>query len=846
LANELIGPEKVRITSLLRPAEETNLDSLFNDSKQPPTKMNQKETKLKKPAKTLWDLRKDLEEPQFSPNALEILAKRYLAKEEGEENETPKDLLVRVAWTIAKTEELYGQNAAEILEISQKFYELMARLEFFPNSPTLRGAGRRIHQLAACFVVPIEDSMEGIFEALKNTALIHKGGGGTGFSFGRLRPHGDKVGSTGGVAGGPLSFMRIFDTMSHEVMQGGVRVGANMGILPVWHPDIEKWIDAKIDGKSFLNFNLSVAVSNDFMDKIAKNEEFDLINPRTKKATGKLRAGDIFERICTNAWKNGDPGMIFIDKINEHNPTPALGEIESTNPCGEQPLLPYESCNLGSINLARMIKNNDINWPRLRQVTHLAVRFMDNIIDANRYFVPEIEKMTKGNRKIGLGVMGFADLLAELGIAYNSPEAIKLAEKIMKFIREEGFKASADLAKTRGPFPNIKQSIYRHQTPLRNATITTIAPTGTLSLLGGCTGGIEPFFAIVVKKKSIWKQDGTAELEQIYVNPTFEKIAKREGFYSPELMNKIAATNSIQSLSEIPAKIRRVFVTAHDIEPEWHIKMQAAFQKYTDNAVSKTINFPNSATVADIKKAYLLAYKLNCKGLTVYRDGSRENQPLATAKSEAGKEEEAEKVMASGAVKIVPRERPDVVRGFTYRIKTAYGKLYVTINDDENGQPFEIFSHLGKAGGFFAAKAEAICRLMSLALRSGVDPQEIISQLKGIRGPTPTWGEDGTMILSLPDAIAKVLEKHLQKDQAKLDLEYATAKQPQLEPAPLTTAETAFNDNNPAMANGFSANPKNSAIADYGEAPACPECGGILELGEGCLKCNFCGYSKCS
>lgn len=845
MGNELMKPEKVRIASLLN-TDETNFETLFDNPKKAPTKIIKKEIKLKKPTKTLWDIEKTLEEPRFSSNALEILGKRYLAKEEGEEEETAKDLLVRVAWTIAQTEELYGQNAEEILEVSQKFYELMARLEFFPNSPTLRGAGRRIHQLAACFVVPIEDSMEGIFDALKNTALIHKGGGGTGFSFGRLRPHGDKVGSTGGVAGGPLSFMRIFDTMAHEVMQGGVRVGANMGILPVTHPDIEKWIDAKIDGKSFLNFNLSVAVGNDFMVKIAKNQPFDLINPRTKKITGELRAGDIFERICDNAWKNGDPGIIFIDKMNEDNPTPALGAIESTNPCGEQPLLPYESCNLGSINLAVMIKNNEVNWQRLGQVTQLAVRFMDNIIDANRYFVPEIERWTKGNRKIGLGVMGFADLLAELGFAYNSERATKLAEKIMQFIHDEGVKASENLAKTRGAFPNIAQSIYRNKTPRRNSTITTIAPTGTLSLLGGCAGGIEPFFAIVIRKKSIWKQDGTAELEQIYVNPTFGEFAKEEGFYSPQLMDKIATKNSIQDFEEIPAKIRQVFVTAHDISPEWHIKMQAAFQKYTDNAVSKTINFPHSANVEDIKQAYLLAYKLNCKGLTVYRDGSRETQVFTTAKTEEVKEGETEKVMATGAVKIVPRDRPDIIHGYTYRMKTAYGKLYVTINDDENGQPFEIFSHLGKAGGFFAAKAEAICRMISLALRSGIDPQEIINQLKGIRGPTPTWGDDGTMILSLPDAIAKVLEKHIQKELVKLDLAYETAEQPKLDQGNLAAADANIAQDNLAMSNGFSPKPKVGSIADYGDAPACPECGGILELGEGCLKCNFCGYSKCS
>ncbi|MBM2821175.1 MAG: ribonucleoside-diphosphate reductase, adenosylcobalamin-dependent, ribonucleoside-diphosphate [Candidatus Berkelbacteria bacterium] len=825
MSSELLKPEKVMIVP-------ENDENLFDSSKK-----FRKEEKIT----TLKDLQNELIQPQFSKNALEILQKRYLAKEEGEENETAKDLLVRVASTIAQTGQQYGTTDAQILSTAKKFYESMARLEFFPNSPTLRGAGRRIHQLAACFVIPIPDSMEGIFDALKTTALVHKGGGGTGFSFGRLRPSGDKVGSTGGVAGGPLSFMHIFDTMASEVMQGGVRVGANMGILPVWHPDIEKWITAKADNKSFLNFNLSVAATDEFMEKIEDNKEFDLINPRTNQKTGTLRAGDTFDLIIQNAWKNGDPGLIFIDKINKDNPTPEIGEIESTNPCGEQPLLPHESCNLGSINLSQMTRDGQVDWDRLKKTTHTAVQFMDNVIDANRYFVPDIEKMTKGNRKIGLGVMGFADMLVQLGIAYNSEAGIKLAEKVMKFVQDEGIKESEALAITRGPFPNISKSIFKNKTPRRNATVTTIAPTGTLSLLGGCAGGIEPFFAIVIRKKSIWKQDGTSELEQIYVNPVFEKVAQKDGWYSDELIDKISSEASIKDFEEIPQNVRKIFVTAHDISPEWHIKMQAAFQKYTDNAVSKTINFPSSATIDDIKNAYLLSYSLNCKGLTVYRDGSRENQVLSTVKKEVPLESEPEKLVASGTVKIVPRERPDIIHGFTYRIKTAYGKLFVTINDDENGQAFEIFSHLGKAGGFFAAKAEAICRLISLSLRSGIDSQEIVDQLKGIRGPTPTWSEDGSMILSLPDAIAKILEKHISKEQTKLDLEYKTAKQPKLD-----AIDTGIAEENLAMSNGFSPKPKVSSLADYGEAPACPECGGMLELGEGCLKCNFCGYSKCS
>ncbi|MCL5407249.1 MAG: vitamin B12-dependent ribonucleotide reductase [Patescibacteria group bacterium] len=803
-------------------------------SKQAPLSPSLKPEKI-----DLKDIQDQLEEPQFSPNALEILKKRYLNKEEGEENETAKDLLVRVANFIAQNDAAYGATPEEVLETAKKFYGIMARLEFFPNSPTLRGAGRKIHQLAACFVVPIEDSMEGIFDALKTTALIHKGGGGTGFSFGRLRPSGDKVGSTGGVAGGPLSFMRIFDTMAREVMQGGVRVGANMGILPVWHPDIKKWIVAKADGQSFLNFNLSVAASDEFMEKIENNEEFDLINPHNKEVVGKLKAGEIFDEMIENAWKNGDPGIIFIDKMNKFNPTPEIGEYESTNPCGEQVLLPYESCNLGSINLARIVKDKQIDWDKLKKTTHLAVRFMDNIIDANRYFVPEIEKMTKGNRKIGLGVMGFADMLVELGIAYNSKKGTDLAEKVMKFIQEEGVKESETLAKKRGVFPNFEKSVYKNKTPRRNATITTIAPTGTLSLLGGCAGGIEPFFAIVVRKKSIWKKDGTAELEQIYVNPVFEKIAKEEGFYSDELMSKISQSATISDFEEIPEKYRKIFVTAHDIPPEWHIKMQAAFQKHTDNAVSKTINFPNSATIEDIKKAYLFAYELNCKGLTVYRDGSRNVQVLTVGSKDKKDDTEPQTIVATSELKITPRERPDIIHGSTYRIKTAYGKLFITINDDEYGAPFEIFSHLGKAGGFFAAKAEAICRLISLALRSGIDPEEIIDQIKGIRGPTPTWSENGKMILSLPDAIAQILEKHISKAQPNLNLEFKTEEK-NLEATDQEIAKTMLDDSSKKDAKA-----KPLSLADLGDAPACPECGALLEISEGCLKCNLCGYSKC-
>lgn len=760
----------------------------------------------------------------LSKNSLGILQKRYLIKDKDKKPlEEPANLFVRVAQAIAEGDRLFTDNEEEINKTAAQFFEILSQTDFLPNSPTLRGAGRKIHQLSACFVIPIPDTMEGIFEALKTTALIHKGGGGTGFSFGRLRPAGSRVGSTDGVAGGPLSFMEIFDTTGRELMQGGVRVGANMGIMPVHHPDILAFIDAKLDGKRFRNFNLSVAVTDEFMKKITTGEDYDLINPKDKNVVGQLNAKEVFERMVHNAWTNGDPGIIFIDEMNKYNPTPHVDVIESTNPCGEQPLLAYESCNLGSINLAQMIKNDDVNWEKLKKITHTAVHFLDNVINVNKFAHEEIEKRTKANRKIGLGVMGWADMLVQLGIPYNSEKACQLAEKVMKFINDEGHLASQKLALERGEFANFKGSIYdRLGAPkMRNATVTTIAPTGTLSLIGDCAGGIEPFFALVYKKKSIWKADGTAELEQTYVNKYFERVAKQRGFYSQDLMNKIAQEGSLTHLQEIPPDIKKVFVVSHDIKPQWHIKMQAAWQKYTDNAVSKTINFPNEATIDDVRQSYLLAYQLKTKGVTIYRDGSLDTQVFLTEKTNKliSKKDQA----IEPAQEIKPRKRPDVVRGYTYKTKTAYGTLYVTINEDDDGRPFEVFAQMGKAGGFFAAKVEAIGRLISLALRSGVDANNIVGELKGIRGPSPIWTEEGT-ILSVPDAVAKVLEKHLNRGQLSM---FESKKDFQAEPI-----------------NG-EAQKSTMTIADMGVAPACPECGGLLEISEGCLKCNSCGFSKC-
>ncbi|MDP2943126.1 MAG: vitamin B12-dependent ribonucleotide reductase, partial [Candidatus Omnitrophota bacterium] len=689
---------------------------------------------------------------------------------------------------------------------------IISTLEFLPNSPTLMNAGRELQQLSACFVLPVEDSMESIFEAIKNTALIHRSGGGTGFSFSKLRPKNSMVKTTGGIASGPVSFMKVFDAATQAVKQGGTRRGANMGILRIEHPDILEFIKCKESDKDITNFNISVALTEDFMRKVERDEEYDLIEPHTKKSAGRLKAREVFDTIVKMAWKNGEPGIIFIDRINKSNPTPALGAIESTNPCGEQPLLPYESCNLGSINLSRTVKRAgdrfEINWDRLRDVTHLAVHFLDNVIDMNKFPLSQIEKMTMANRKIGLGVMGFAEMLIKLGIPYNSEEAIEISEKVMSFILNEAKKKSQALSLRRGPFPNFANSIYADAPGLRNATLTTIAPTGTLSIIADTTSGVEPLFAISYYREVM---DKTKLVE---VNSLFEEIAQEKGFYSEKLMEKIAEKGSLHDIEEIPEDIKRVFVTAHDITPIWHIRMQAAFQKYTDNAVSKTVNFPNTATPDDVREVYLLAYKMGCKGVTIYRDGSREEQVLYINRTkEKPVEEDARK---EDKARTSPRPRPEVTRGTTTKILTGCGNLYITINEDENGRPFEIFTQMGKAGGCAASQLEAIGRLVSLALRCGLDTHSIIEQLTGIRCPNPSW-EKGGRIFSCADAIAKAIEKRLLNRKAQEESD------PKVE-------ETT---------------PQKAKVRVGNVVGVCPDCGGSLQHVEGCMICKACGYSKC-
>jgi len=578
--------------------------------------------------KKLLGVRDDL---KLTVNAASVLERRYLRKDDrGNVVETPGQMFSRVAKAIAAQDSLYNKTV-DVNETEAEFSEAMTSLEFLPNSPTLMNAGTDIGQLSACFVLPVNDSIEEIFDALKHMALIHKSGGGTGFSFSRLRFKGDVVRSTMGVASGPVSFMNIFNAATEVIKQGGKRRGANMGILRVDHPDISEFITAKEKEGSLANFNISVGITDAFMKALENDGEHDLINPRTGEAATRVKARNVFDLIVTMAWRTGDPGLVFLDEMNRQNPTPHIGGIESTNPCGEVPLLRYESCNLGSINLSKMIGSGNIDWDRLRRAVRLGVHFLDNVIDANRYPMTEIQKMTKANRKIGLGVMGFADMLLELGIPYDSEEGVVTAEKLMSFISEEARKKSVELGEERGSFPNFNGSIWEKKgyKAMRNATVTSIAPTGTISIIAGTSSGIEPIFAISYVRNVM----GTQLFE---VNPAFEKIAKSKGFYSTDLLTEIARHGSIQGMKEIPSDVKRIFVTALDIAPDWHVRMQAAFQKHTDNAVAKTVNLPEDASLEDVRRVFLMAYRLRCKGITVYRYGSKSEQVLTISGTQTG------------------------------------------------------------------------------------------------------------------------------------------------------------------------------------------------------------------
>lgn len=745
---------------------------------------------------------------ELSSNSLKVLERRYLKKDDnGKVIETPEEMFRRVARAIAEPDRNFGIGDEAVKELEDRFFEMVSSLDFMPNSPTLMNAGRPLGQLSACFVLPIEDSMDSIFTAVKNTALIHKSGGGTGFAFSRLRPKNSVVASTSGVASGPISFLRVINAATEAVKQGGTRRGANMGILRVDHPDIIEFITCKDDITELTNFNISVAITDRFMEAARDDKEYDLIDPRTGEQhlidgkPARLKAREVLNMIIEHAHSTGEPGVMFIDRMNDGNPVKKVGLYETTNPCGEQPLLPYESCNLGSINLSNMVKTvvdldhaeltrYEIDWEKLDETVADCVHFLDNVIEANKYPLPEIDYNTKQNRKIGLGVMGWADLLILLGISYNSNEAIELGEKLMGRINRIGHEASRKLGEARGVFPNWDKSFFYkgdNDPRMRNSTVTTIAPTGTISIISGCSSGVEPLFAVSYVRNVM---DNTKLIE---VNPLFEKVAKARGFYSKELMERIAERNSIADFKEIPDDVKKVFVTSHDVSPEWHVRMQAAFQKKTDNAVSKTINLPNSATVEDVEKAYMLAFELDCKGITVYRDGSRTDQVLSTKQTEAGA-----KTTLGGTRRV--KDRPENLTGFTQKIKTGYGNLYVTVNMMD-GQPFEVFAQIGKSGYSTMADTEAICRLISLALRSGVPVKKVIKQIKGIGGSSPVFGNGG-LISSIPDAIAHVLHDH--------------------------------------FGNGEQVHQSLDLNQEF-----CPDCGQAIEHDSGCIVCRHCGFSKC-
>ncbi|HQO46449.1 MAG TPA: vitamin B12-dependent ribonucleotide reductase [Candidatus Cloacimonas sp.] len=750
---------------------------------------------------------------ELTENALKVLEKRYFRKDEnGVLIEDWQKMLTRVAANIASGDE----------EKTRRFYRLMDAGYFLPNSPTLMNAGGDLQQLSACFVLPLEDSMESIFETVKNAALIHKSGGGTGFSFSRLREANARVRSTNGVSSGPLSFLKVFNAATDAVKQGGTRRGANMAILNVDHPQILDFITCKENPAALNNFNISVGVTEEFMQAVANDDEYNLISPHTGAISKKLKARDVFALIVKMAHKNGEPGIVFLDRLNNANPTPALGKIESTNPCGEQPLLPYEACNLGSINLALLIKDGDVNWDKLKEVVQDSVDFLDAVIDVSKFPLPQIENISKANRKIGLGVMGWADLLFQLKIPYASEEAVTLAAKLMEFIDFYAKKHSSELAIKKSAFPNFPESIYANgslkretlnqdweslkekikKEGIRNATLTTIAPTGTISMIADTSSGIEPQFSLAYVKNVM---DGE---KLIYVNKYLQKALEEKGIYNKKLLEEILTRGSLACIEDIPEELQKVFQTAHDISPEWHIRMQAAFQKYTDNAVSKTINFPNSATVEDIQSAYELAYHLGCKGVTVYRDGSRESQVLYLGTQITTSEKTDQKV--------APRTRPEITKGITQRLETGCGHMYVTINTDAQGA-CEVFIQMGKVGGCASAQLEAIARLVSLALRSQIKIESITRQLKGIRCQSPMWNK-GKMITSCGDAVGQALEQFVT---------FYTKGQIQ---SGEFSAENENPDSPKQFGNGFA---------------LCPDCGNTIEHTEGCLKCPACGWSKC-
>ena len=832
----------------------------------------------------------DLPAAPLTDNARLVLARRYLKKDEnGKPVEEPETMFWRVAKVIADEDARYGASEAGVVELARQFYELMTTGKFEPNSPTLMNAGRPLGQLSACFVLPVDDALSngrsGIYDTLKSMALVHQSGGGTGFSFSRLRPTGDYVRSTMGVASGPVSFMRLYDGSTEVVKQGGTRRGANMGILRVDHPDIREFVTCKDDTSQVTNFNISVAITDAFMEAVRTDSEYQLVNPRTGKVSGTENAREIFDLIVQGAWKTGEPGVFFVDRANEYNPVPALGSYEATNPCGEQPLLPYDVCNLGSVNVGVFVRSDvgpnaspeeRIDWEALRRVVHLSIHFLDNVIDANRYPLPEIAELARTIRRVGLGIMGWADLLVRVGVPYSSQEGVDLGRRVMAFVNEQSRLASERLAEDRGVFPAWEKSIWgpgssaarrangsriAPKRRLRNCNLTTVAPTGTISIFAGCSGGIEPLFAVAFMRN----QAGALMPD---VNEDFVRVAKEGGWYSDELMERIASEGHIH-FDEVPVEVQRVFVTAHDITPEWHVRMQAAFQEHTDSAISKTTNFPHEATAEDVREIYELAFSLGCKGVTVYRDGCRPMQVLSTGKTaQAGAEAaegtrelreklaELEQQLAdtrevahrehienerlrgelaeqdeearAGRHK---RQRPQLLRGRTVKMLSPLGDLYVTINEDEKGRPFEVFTTLGKAGGAAMADAEAIGRLVSLALRSGIPITAVRDQLRGISCDRAV-GVGPNKVLSAPDAVAQAIERYLSEREGV---------QEELLPIVSPQIVGTIGAVRPEPRGGLSA-----SQMDHSFLGSCPDCGtGQLAYEEGCVKCHVCGYSEC-
>ncbi|HEX5409023.1 MAG TPA: vitamin B12-dependent ribonucleotide reductase [Gemmatimonadaceae bacterium] len=830
----------------------------------------------------------------LSKNARIVLGKRYLKKDNaGQPTERPEEMFWRVATVVAEADRRYGASDGAVETVAEEFYRLMTERRFEPNSPTLMNAGRPLGQLSACFVLPVEDALsngrDGIYDTLRAMALIHQSGGGTGFSFSRLRPKGSMVRSTTGVASGPVSFMKLYDASTDAVKQGGTRRGANMGILRVDHPDIMDFITCKEDLTQVVNFNISVAVTAAFMEAVKAGTSYDLVDPHDGHAVGQLDARAVWEKMIDGAWRTGEPGVFFIDEANRYNPVPRLGAYEATNPCGEQPLLAYDVCNLGSINVGYYVKDGVMDWDAFRRDIHLSTHLLDNIIDVNRYPLAEIDVLSKRIRRIGLGLMGFADMLVRMGIPYDSPEGVEMGRTVMEFLDVEAKKESQRLAGERGPFPEWAQSIWgpdetcardangqrvRPMQMLRNCNVTTIAPTGTISIIAGCSSGLEPLFAVAFMRNQ-------AGVMMPDANEDFVAIAKREGWYSDALMERIAREGHI-AFPEVPERWQRVFVTANQIAPEWHIRMQAAFQEHCDSAISKTTNFAHTASRDDVRTIYELAYELHCKGVTVYRDGSRDNQVLSTGATEqaaaargttgaagtSGGSSAGERKREVGALagelaeshveierlkkllhdveaenlqRRAKRSRPDMLRGTTRRMETPLGTMYVTITEDDRGQPFEVFITLGKAGGAAMADVEAMGRLISLSLRSGIPIMEVHKQLRGIASDRPI-GLGPNKVLSVPDAIGIAIEQWWRDKQG---VQQELIADPSATAGGVPAREQISAGLPGEAAQGQTQMDFDSVNNGAAFMGTCPDCGSQLEYAEGCVKCHVCGFSEC-